>query len=52
MPNNLEKQDKLPEGITGNYSGTIGGLVFTKNGVIRRTKYTNKRKRRKKNENY
>lgn len=46
----LSESERLKNGVLGNYSGTINGVVLQKNGVIRTNKLSIKKKRRKKNE--
>ena len=47
MSDNSKDKTKLKNGINGQFIGTINGIVFQKNGVIRKIKYKPKRKRRK-----
>jgi len=44
MSKTSELTQGLKKGITGIYSGTIGGIVFQKNGVIRKQRNLPKRK--------
>lgn len=46
MSTTYEKNKGLKEGILGNYSGKINGLVFQKNGRIRKTRYVKRKKRK------
>lgn len=47
MPTESKDNKGLKEGITGVYSGKIGGLVFQKNGVVRINSRLLTKKRRK-----
>lgn len=46
MSNKSVNKKKLVKGVTGNYSGKIEGIVFQKNGTIRKCKNTPKRPRK------